>query len=827
MASPSSSGVALVGSPVVAAAAPPSAPRGVRDPAGEDPGQRAGRRARANHRGRHRRPDPGLLGRVRRAASDHLLRGSVFGVAATAVTSLLGFGYWFLAARLVPAATVGYASAVMSLVAGVGLLTGLGVNSLVLERLPPLEGTPQWVEVVSSWLWPTTLLAAAVSAVVVLAGHASRAPVSGLELLVVMSTASAGVVVLGILDRVFLSARRADIGLLLAAATGVGKLASLLVLVVPGAALATLLGGWAVGVVAAAAAGCVLLVPRLRQGSLRLPQRWTKTREELKRVFGHHLTSVGGLLTPYLLPTIVVYRLDATHNAYFYASWMLGSVFLIISPAVASSLFVEGARDVGALARRTARALRILACLLPAPIVGAVVLGPAGPVPVRRRLRRARLRPADGPRRLVGAGRRHQHRGGDPAGARPAPAVGGPQPGDGRARPGRCVGAAALTRGGRSGCSLVRRPGARRRRRPPPAAHHPHRSRMTVADGRPLVLFAENEAYESFLMFAAALRRRGLRVQRLTTRPSDRRARARMLLQRLVFQRIDAVLDRSIRGGGVDPLPLPTSYGGCAALEATEATAQALLRSGRRLGVPKTAHDEHLLYDKLALTRFAEAHGVAVPRTWSRLEDAPDGPLVVKGALGSGGSAVRVAQDRASAQAAWRELAAGSDTVFVQEFAGGPVHSVGGVAREGRMVAASAYRSRPADGKPLGPPGRRPARGGPGRDGGDGATARGARVHRHVLPRLRGRRGRAARCSSTSTRGCSARGQPCSVRASTWSPPTCTRTTSTRPLPPPTGRATGGGRPHPSTATSARSARPRPSTSPSCAASTASSAGDG
>ncbi|MGH3840173.1 MAG: lipopolysaccharide biosynthesis protein [Pseudonocardiaceae bacterium] len=375
MASPSSRRVAFVGSPVVAAAAPPSASRGVRGRAGEDPGQRAGRRARANHRGRHRRPDPGLLGLVRRAASDHLLRGSVFGVAATAVTSLLGFGYWFLAARLVPAATVGYASAVMSLVAGVGLLTGLGVNSLILERLPPLEGTPQWVEVVSSWLWPTTLLAAAVSAVVVLAGHASRAPVSGLELLVVMSTASAGVVVLGILDRVFLSARRADIGLLLAAATGVGKLASLLVLVVPGAALATLLGGWAVGVVAAAAAGCVLLVPRLRQGSLRLPQRWTKTREELKRVFGHHLTSVGGLLTPYLLPTIVVYRLDATHNAYFYASWMLGSVFLIISPAVASSLFVEGARDVGALARRTARALRILACLLPAPIIGAVVLG--------------------------------------------------------------------------------------------------------------------------------------------------------------------------------------------------------------------------------------------------------------------------------------------------------------------------------------------------------------------------------------------------------------------------------------------------------------------
>jgi O-antigen/teichoic acid export membrane protein len=81
------------------------------------------------------------------------------------------------------------------------------------------------------------------------------------------------------------------------------------------------------------------------------------------------------MMTPLLLPPLVVLRLSATENAYFYSTWMLGSVFLIISPAIAASLFAEGARDPSALPAAGRRSLRLLCWLLPLPILVGVAGG--------------------------------------------------------------------------------------------------------------------------------------------------------------------------------------------------------------------------------------------------------------------------------------------------------------------------------------------------------------------------------------------------------------------------------------------------------------------
>ena len=94
----------------------------------------------------------------------------------------------------------------------------------------------------------------------------------------------------------------------------------------------------------------------------------------MQRLLGQHMTSVGGSLTPLLLPTLVVVRLGATSNAYFYITWMVGGAFFMVSPSVASSLFAEGMRVGSDLRDVTARAMKVIVMLL-LPAMAAMVLG--------------------------------------------------------------------------------------------------------------------------------------------------------------------------------------------------------------------------------------------------------------------------------------------------------------------------------------------------------------------------------------------------------------------------------------------------------------------
>jgi O-antigen/teichoic acid export membrane protein len=65
-----------------------------------------------------------------------------------------------------------------------------------------------------------------------------------------------------------------------------------------------------------------------------------------------------------MLSPLVTVRLSATDNAYFYTTWMVGGIFLIVSPAVASSLFAEGSNSTHQLRERTRSCARIITVLL-------------------------------------------------------------------------------------------------------------------------------------------------------------------------------------------------------------------------------------------------------------------------------------------------------------------------------------------------------------------------------------------------------------------------------------------------------------------------------
>jgi O-antigen/teichoic acid export membrane protein len=184
------------------------------------------------------------------------------------------------------------------------------------------------------------------------------------------------------------------------------------ILVFPLAAVSTsasgLVGAWVASAVAGVGVGAVWIVPRLglgrrfgHQPRRRTGGRRTGGRPEARprarirshrrarhrrpaaspskasvgRMLGQHLTSVGGAVTPLLLPVLVVLRLGAAQNAYFYITWMVGGVFFMVSPSVAAALFAEGVRSDSDLRGVAARAMKVIIVLLVPAMAVMIVCG--------------------------------------------------------------------------------------------------------------------------------------------------------------------------------------------------------------------------------------------------------------------------------------------------------------------------------------------------------------------------------------------------------------------------------------------------------------------
>ncbi|HTX27850.1 MAG TPA: hypothetical protein VME19_12615 [Streptosporangiaceae bacterium] len=355
--------------------------------------------------GQHAVPARGFPGLLRRAGSDSLVRNSIFMMATTVATAGLGYLFWALAAHAFSKQEVGLGSAVISLCTTVALLTSLGPCATLIEQLPGSERSTAW----TAALMRICLITAAVTVVVaaaivpVLRNFSQYRPFFGTApsaLLVVVGTAAWTLV--GLFGSAFIAARRA--GRLLSIQTFVS--ASKVLLVFPFAAVGTsaagLVGAWVASAMIGVNIGVIWLIPEMGLGRRlghqtrrrigaaldrrpRLAIAWRRraqhrrpaappSKASVQRMFGQHMTSVGGALTPLLLPTEVVLRLGATSNAYFYITWMVGAAFFMVSPSVAAALFAEGMRIGSELRDVTVRAIRAIALML-IPAMAVMIVG--------------------------------------------------------------------------------------------------------------------------------------------------------------------------------------------------------------------------------------------------------------------------------------------------------------------------------------------------------------------------------------------------------------------------------------------------------------------
>jgi O-antigen/teichoic acid export membrane protein len=317
------------------------------------------------------------MGRVR---SDSLLRNSLFIMTTTVVNSAFGYAFWLVAARLFPTEVVGLTAALIAASTIIALLASLGVGGALIQSLP---------EEASSAGWSLTFLAGTVTAVatslVVGCGVLLVLPLVSGQFSVLHRPAYAAVFAVGtvamtvgaVLDYAFLAERAAGNMLSRNSVVAGGKvLATLLLTVVAGNNGLAILGAWALAATVGLGLGIGLLMRRVRVLNRLQPSALARRARRLgSRLVGHQLVGMGGALLPYVLPLLVTARLSASDNAYFYTTWMMAGIFLIIAPAVSQSLFAEGAHRPHDVLVKARASLTIIGVLLAPCMVGLFVVG--------------------------------------------------------------------------------------------------------------------------------------------------------------------------------------------------------------------------------------------------------------------------------------------------------------------------------------------------------------------------------------------------------------------------------------------------------------------
>ena len=324
------------------------------------------------------------LGRVRTALSDrlrdsHLARNSTMIMASTVVNGLLGVVYWVFLGRGYSTDTIGVASALLQAITLASLVATLGLGQTLIQRLPHADDAT-WSASVNAVVFGGAASGAAAGALslAVLPQISDRFEVvlqPGFAVLVVLGTAA--LTVANLFDYVFIGQRAAHFVLIRAVVFGLLKLALVIVpLLLLDLGVAAVVGSWVIAAGLTTLVTCRWLLPRLGH-----QHRWsphgvaTDLRSLAPQLFRNHLISLSATALPTMMPSLIVARSSAEANAYFYLAWLVSSILLTVSAAVAGSLLAEGTYRPGLLAQQVRHASILISGLLVLPALALCVAG--------------------------------------------------------------------------------------------------------------------------------------------------------------------------------------------------------------------------------------------------------------------------------------------------------------------------------------------------------------------------------------------------------------------------------------------------------------------
>lgn len=276
-------------------------------------------------------------------------------VGTAAVTSILGFAFWLVAARIFSPAAVGLASAAISAMTLLGQFGVMGLSMLLIGELPKRTSE-------RSSLTMTALIAAGTISLALGVIFALLAPavisnlraLSGSPEVIALFAVGVSLTALGgVADGAVMGLLRGHLQFWRNTIFAVAKLLAMVAagtFMVSRAGL-TIYAAWAVGnVLSLVGLGLLVRAWRIRPTSLR-PQ-WNLLGGLTRTALAHHALNQSLSITTLALPLIVTGMLSTTTNAYFYTAWMISGFAFMSFSAITIVLYAVGASDPAGLATK-------------------------------------------------------------------------------------------------------------------------------------------------------------------------------------------------------------------------------------------------------------------------------------------------------------------------------------------------------------------------------------------------------------------------------------------------------------------------------------------
>ena len=301
-------------------------------------------------------------------------------VGTTAVTSALGFAYWWAAARMAPIHEVGAATAVISSVTLLGAIGMFGFGTMLIAEAGRCRGAMG--SLIATSLLTVTVLATALATVSWAAlrfsdgaiGADMASPWVAAGFIIGVGLTAAGLV----LDQALVGIRASSVQFYRNSYFSVVKLALLVLLAVAvgSHSQVTMVWAWVAGIAISMVATAGHLAARRHR--LGQPVRLSSLQGRGVMTFHHNTLNLSLSLPRLGLPLLVASLLGAHATAAFYEAWMIASFLYILPTHLSTALFAVAVGDSRALAPRLRAALRVSLVLGGSAAVAiAALAGPA------------------------------------------------------------------------------------------------------------------------------------------------------------------------------------------------------------------------------------------------------------------------------------------------------------------------------------------------------------------------------------------------------------------------------------------------------------------
>jgi O-antigen/teichoic acid export membrane protein len=291
-------------------------------------------------------------------------------VGATAVTGIMGFVYWLVAARQFPEQSVGLASADVSAMLLLGTLSVLGLGTLLIGELPRHRGR-------EFALMSTALLIAGLCGAITGAAFALIAPLVSADFqhlrasvgTVALYSLGVGITTITIaLDDALVGLLRGDLQFWRNSIFAVTKLA---LLYAAGLWLfhrsnVAIYTAWVSGIIISVIPLLLFFIRRRGWRGQQLRLDWDHLRKLAVPAAQHHALNLILQAPTMAMPVLVTILLSAMANAAFYVSWMISGFVFTGTMALTRVLFAINPDNKAELARkiRLTLGLSLLVCLL-------------------------------------------------------------------------------------------------------------------------------------------------------------------------------------------------------------------------------------------------------------------------------------------------------------------------------------------------------------------------------------------------------------------------------------------------------------------------------